>query len=184
MPPEAAIASTVWLTSGGTTPPSERTQPVIAPAAPLRSCVPPGRSTPLIRVCAVNGTKCAPGRSDRSRSPYSVLARTTTLRPSGVSSASDASWAASATSLSSAPPTGRNSTACRLPRVMVPVLSSSRVLTSPAASTARPLMASTLRCTSRSMPAMPIADSRAPIVVGMRQTTSAMSTATSCSAPE
>ena len=66
--------------------------------------------------------------------------------------------------------------ACRLPRVMVPVLSSSSVFTSPAASTARPDMASTLRCTSRSMPAMPIADSSAPIVVGIRQTSSATST--------
>ena len=71
---------------------------------------------------------------------------------------------------------GRTRTAWRLPRVMVPVLSSSRVETSPAASTARPDMASTLRCTSRSMPAMPIAESRAPIVVGMRQTSSATST--------
>ncbi len=58
----------------------------------------------------------------------------------------------------------------RLPRVIVPVLSKSRVWVSPAASTARPLMARTLRCTSRSMPAMPMAESRAPIVVGMRQT--------------
>ena len=71
---------------------------------------------------------------------------------------------------------GTNSAACRLPRVMVPVLSSSRVLTSPAASTARPDMASTLCCTSRSIPAMPIADSSAPMVVGIRQTSSATST--------
>ncbi len=63
--------------------------------------------------------------------------------------------------------------ACRLPMVIVPVLSSSSVLTSPAASTARPDMASTLRCTSRSMPAMPIADSSAPIVVGISATSSA-----------
>ena len=55
---------------------------------------------------------------------------------------------------------------------MVPVLSSSSVFTSPAASTARPDMASTLRCTSRSMPAMPMADSSAPMVVGIRQTSS------------
>ena len=34
------------------------------------------------------------------------------------------------------------------------------------------------------MPAMPMADSSAPMVVGMRQTTSAMSTASGCSAPE
>ena len=38
--------------------------------------------------------------------------------------------------------------------------------TSPAASTARPDMASTLKRTSRSMPAMPMADSSAPMVVG------------------
>ena len=58
----------------------------------------------------------------------------------------------------------------------MPVLSSSRTLTSPAASTARPDMASTLRCTSRSMPAMPMADSSAPMVVGMRQTSRATMT--------
>ena len=51
-----------------------------------------------------------------------------------------------------------NSVAWRLPSVIVPVLSSSSVSTSPAASTARPDMASTLKRTSRSMPAMPIAD--------------------------
>ena len=66
---------------------------------------------------------------------------------------------------------------------MVPVLSSSRVLTSPAASTARPDIASTLTRTRRSMPAMPMAESRAPMVVGMRQTSSATSTTTSCGAP-
>ena len=63
---------------------------------------------------------------------------------------------------------------CR--RVMVPVLSSRSTSTSPAASTARPDMASTLRRTSRSMPAMPIAESSAPMVVGIRQTSSATST--------
>ena len=70
------------------------------------------------------------------------------------------------------PDSGTKSEACRLPSVMVPVLSSNSVLTSPAASTARPDMASTLRCTRRSMPAMPMADNSAPIVVGIRQTSS------------
>jgi len=42
---------------------------------------------------------------------------------------------------------------------------------------ARPDMASTLRCTIRSMPAMPMAESRPPIVVGARQTNSATRTA-------
>ena len=69
-----------------------------------------------------------------------------------------------------------NSDASRLPSVIVPVLSNSNVLTSPAASTTRPDIASTLRCTSRSMPAMPIADSNAPMVVGIRHTSSATRT--------
>ena len=105
--------------------------------------------------------------------PYFSLASTTIERPSGVSSASDASCAASASSCSVTPRIGRNSVACRLPSVMVPVLSSSSVSTSPAASTARPDMASTLKRTSRSMPAMPMADNSAPMVVGIRVTNSA-----------
>ncbi len=134
-------------------------------------------STPLMRDWAVNGTKVAsmPAMS-RARMLYFSLARTTIERPSGVSSASDASWAASASSASVTPRTGRNSVACRLPSVMVPVLSSSSVSTSPAASTARPDMARTLKRTSRSMPAMPMADSRAPMVVGISVTKSATST--------
>ena len=72
----------------------------------------------------------------------------------------------------------------RLPRVMVPVLSSSSVCTSPAASTARPLMASTLRWTRRSMPAMPMAESSAPMVVGIRQTSSETRMTTETVAPE
>ena len=96
------------------------------------------------------------------------------LRPSGVPSARLDSRAAAARSSTVEVPTGISSVARRLPKVMVPVLSSSSVSTSPAASTARPDMASTLRCTSRSMPAMPIAESSAPIVVGIRQTSSAV----------
>ena len=66
---------------------------------------------------------------------------------------------------------------------MVPVLSKSSVCTSPAASTARPLMANTLRCTSRSMPAMPMAESSAPMVVGIRQTNSETRMTTETLAP-
>ena len=83
----------------------------------------------------------------RPRMPYFSLASTTMERPSGVSSASEASWAASASSCSLTPRRGLNSVAWRLPSVMVPVLSSSSVSTSPAASTARPDMASTLKRT-------------------------------------
>ncbi len=45
-------------------------------------------------------------------------------------------------------------------------------------STARPDMASTLKRTSRSMPAMPMAESSPPIVVGIRVTNKAASTIT------
>ena len=58
-----------------------------------------------------------------------------------------------------------------------------QVSTSPAASTARPDMASTLKRTSRSMPAMPMADSSAPMVVGIRVTNSATSTSTVMAPP-
>src|ERR1019366_5529476 len=73
---------------------------------------------------------------------------------------------------------GMNSVAWRLPSVMVPVLSSSSTSTSPDASTARPLIASTLFCSKRSMPAMPMALNRPPMVVGIRHTSSAISTGT------
>ena len=61
----------------------------------------------------------------------------------------------------------------RLPSVIVPVLSSSSVSTSPAASTARPLIANTFLRRSRSIPAIPMADNRPPMVVGIRQTSRA-----------
>ena len=103
-------------------------------------------------------------------------ARATIERPSGVSSARLARSAARTSFSIATPGAGRNSVAWRLPSVMVPVLSRSRVSTSPAASTARPDMASTFFWSRRSMPAIPIALRRPPIVVGMRQTRSAMST--------
>ena len=72
------------------------------------------------------------------------LIPTTIERPSGVSSASDDNCAASANSVSSTPGKGINAVACRLQSVIVPVLSNRSVFTSPAASTARPDIASTL----------------------------------------
>ena len=114
----------------------------------------------------------------RPRRPYFSFARTTTDRPSGVSSARLDSCAASASSSSLTPLIVRNSTACRFPKVIVPVLSSSSELTSPAASTALPLIASTLCCITRSMPAMPMAESNPPMVVGIRQTSKETRTAT------
>ncbi len=114
-----------------------------------------------MRVWAVKATKVAPSFSiSRSRIWYFSLARMTMLRPSGVSSASEASWAASARVASVTPAAGKKAVACRLPSVIVPVLSSSRTSTSPAASTARPDMAMTFFWIMRSMPAMPMADSK------------------------
>ncbi len=140
-------------------------------------------STPLILVCAVNGTNSALVEAmSCSRMPY-CLARTTIERPSGVSSASEESWAASASSASGTPGIGMNSEASRLPIVIVPVLSSSSTSMSPDASTARPDRASTLRLTRRSIPAMPIAESSAPIVVGIRATSSAISVVSEIEVP-
>ena len=123
-------------------------------------------------------------RESRPRRSYFSFASTTIERPSGVSSASEESCAASAISASLTPGAGKNSVAWRLPKVIVPVLSSSSVFTSPAASTARPDIASTLCCTSRSMPAMPMAESSPPMVVGIRQTSSETRTKTVCGEPE
>ncbi len=111
------------------------------------------------------------------------MASTTIERPSGVSSASEESCAASASSDSGTPGIGMNSEARRLPIVIVPVLSSSSTSTSPDASTARPERARTLRRTMRSMPAIPIAESSAPIVVGISATSSAISVVSEIAVP-
>ena len=137
-----------------------------------------------MRVMAENGMKVAAASSSSSDKPYFSFASATIERPSGVSSGRLESSAARARSRSSTPCSGTKRVAWRLPMVMVPVLSSSSTSTSPAASTARPLMASTLRCTRRSMPAMPMADSSPPMVVGIRHTSSAISVVTDTGWPE
>ena len=91
-----------------------------------------------------------------------------------------AAWASCS---SVTPGTGRKAVAWRLPRVIVPVLSSSKVSMSPATSTARPDLAITFALSALSMPAMPMAGSRPPIVVGIRQTSSATSVVTSSFVP-
>ena len=154
----------------------------MASGAPLRIGRPSGRSMPLIRVCAVKGIKrdpvgaatstlpaFRPCRSAPSPSP-NLWNSSTMLLPSGVSSAAEARAASRPTSTAVKPSKGTNCVARRLPTVIVPVLSNSRVSTSPATSTAFPLLAMMLARSARSMPAMPMAASRAPIVVGIRQT--------------
>ena len=106
------------------------------------------------------GGRTSPWRARRSSGPPGLISQAGQLRGIGELAFADAGAA-------------MNATAWRLPSVIVPVLSSSKVFTSPAASTALPLIASTLCCITRSMPAMPIADNRPPIVVGIRHTSSA-----------
>ncbi len=136
-----------------------------------------------MRVWAVKGMSSAPGRGSAG-APWWASTSATIERPSGVSSARLDWTAASARSRIGTLGIGMSSVAWRLPKVIVPVLSSSSVEQSPAASTARPDIASTLRCTRRFMPAIPIADNSAPMVVGIRQTKSATSTMIDCAAPE
>ncbi|MNH46067.1 hypothetical protein D3C79_1087030 [compost metagenome] len=59
----------------------------------------------------------------------------------------------------------------------MPVLSKINVSTSPQASTALPDIAMTLNCVTLSIPAIPIADNNPPIVVGIKQTVSAINVA-------
>ena len=123
----------------------------------------PSRSTPLIRVCAVNGMKLAlSGVISRPRSPYFSLASTTMRAAFGrfVGERRELRGVGQF-ALADARQRERTPSPARLPSVIVPVLSSSSVSTSPAASTARPDIAMTLRCIRRSMPAMPIADKQA-----------------------
>ena len=184
VPPAREMLSTAARTSSGSWPPFSSRKRVMASVDPLRMTR-PSRLTPDMRVTAVNGTNSALNSArSRPRSPYCSLASTTMERPSGVSSGREESWAASASCAAVMPGAVTNSAAWRLPSVMVPVLSSSSVFTSPAASTARPDMPTTLSCTKRSMPAMPMADSSPPMVVGMRQTSSEISTNTDCFAFE
>jgi hypothetical protein len=162
--------------------PSAATYRAMASAAPLRIARPP-TSTPLIRVWAVNGTNTASAGARTARAPSRAWPSVTMLLPSGVSSAHDASTAASASASGATPRAAKNSVAWRLPWVIVPVLSRNSTSMSPAASTARPEVAITLAWIIRSMPAMPIADNRPPIVVGIRHTSSATRIAIDTGAP-
>ena len=160
-------------------PPRSLTNVAIASVAPFRSCAAVDVDAAHPRVGGERDERAPIVRRRRGRA--AGTSPSPAPRSSGLPASRRPGWTAARhrpAPHSLTPSTGRNSTACRLPSVMVPVLSSSSVFTSPAASTALPLMASTLCCITRSMPAMPIADSRPPIVVGIRQTSSETSTAT------
>ena len=115
VPPVREIWSTIAISSGGVVPLRSSTYARIVSAAPLRSCRPSGRSTPDIRVCAVNSTSSAPGDSVTGERPRSPVASVMIDLPSGVSSAALAATAASASSSRVTPWTGVSSTARRLP---------------------------------------------------------------------
>ena len=157
----------------------------MASAAPLRIWR-PSRLTPLMRVWArerherraeLRGCRARAGRT----SPWPArrcCAPRASRRP-----ARPAARRRPARSRVDARRRAGTPSAWRLPSVIVPVLSSSSTSTSPAASTARPDMAITLAWIMRSMPAMPMADSSPPMVVGIRQTSSATSTVTVTGVP-
>ena len=95
---------------------------------------------PEMRVWAVNGITLVEPPPSRDAVSGEAVARSWPgprwRGPSGVSSARLANSTASASALlRHVPPTGTNSLGMRLPKVIVPVLSSSSVSTSPAAST-------------------------------------------------
>ena len=137
-----------------------------------------------MRVCAVNGTNVGAELVDVALAEVVLLlGQHDDAAALGRLVGQRGSCAASASALGSTPSAGRNAVAWRLPSVIVPVLSSSSTSTSPAASTARPDMAITFAWIMRSMPAMPMAESSPPIVVGIRQTSSATSTVTVTGVP-
>ena len=182
VPPKLEILSTCSCRSEGITPPSAFTYCSMASAAPLRTFVPSGRSTPLIRVWAVNSINSEPAVSSLL-SPKRRASSKVDF-PSGVSSCRLVKAAHRMRSLRFAPPTGKKSAARRLPYVIVPVLSRIMVSTSPQASTALPDIAMTLKRVTRSIPAIPIAESKPPMVVGIKQTAKAISVEVCSCTPE
>ena len=106
----------VWpCRSAGTAPPRPLTYSTMASLAPLRMEVPSGRSTPLMRVLAVNSMNSAPFRLLSSTTTPRSLARATTLLPSGVASLREERAAYLVSSSTLTPLTGMKSAAMRLP---------------------------------------------------------------------
>ena len=97
--PSRETRSTIASRSLGTVPPCSTAQRLTESPAPLRIWRGP-MSRPDMRVVAVKGTNTWSPSRWRSRMSKRSLASTTIDRPSGVSSASEASWATSATSCS------------------------------------------------------------------------------------
>src|ERR1700743_1865168 len=170
VPPLDAMVFTLSSTPSGNGLPALSTIFLIESNAPLRTRKPSGVSNPLERVSAVNliNTESLGALIDGM---FLLCSASSTIDfPSGVSSANDASTQAVTRSSGETPGAGQNWVALRLPIVIVPVLSNNKVSKSPAVSTALPDLVITLARNALSIPAIPMADNRPPIVVGIRQT--------------
>ena len=147
VPPERAMRSTAARNAGGST----NSRPVASPAnlrmastAPLRSLRAP-ISMPDSRVVAENSMKPLRGGASGMADPVLLLGQRDDRAALGRLVGKAGEQGRLGRLMLATPGTGMTSVAMRLPKVMVPVLSSSSVSTSPAASTARPDMASTLK---------------------------------------
>ena len=122
------------------------------------------------------GALRAAAPTDRPRRPYFSFARTTMLRPSGVSSANEGKLGSFGQGLRIDLIDGDESTACAISeRDCAGFVEQQHIHIS--CSFNRPArMAMTLRWIKRSIPAIPIAESKPPIVVGIRQTSNATRT--------
>ena len=146
-------APTPTSRSAGTAPPCARTHCTTASTAPLRYSW-PSRLQPLMRVWALKGTNFArPASSAASAARVALPHQLHDRAPLGrlVGGARQVGRRRQRVGRRR-PPTGSSSVASRLPIVIVPVLSRSSTSTSPAASIARPDIASTFFWISRSMP--------------------------------
>ena len=88
VPPLRAMRSICGSSSVVVEPPAWPIHASTASGAPLRIFTPSGRSRPLIRVYALNGTNVEPAGGSPFEEP-DCCASATIERPSGVSSASD-----------------------------------------------------------------------------------------------
>jgi len=125
--PRRATSSAARCTSGGQVAPSASTCLRIASPAPFADLA---HLAVDREVDTAHAGLCGERHEVRAQAPpfrasrrlNFCFASTAMLRPSGVSSASEASWAASASACSLMPMAGMNAEAWRLPSVMVPGL--------------------------------------------------------------
>ncbi len=169
VPPSEEISLTLSWVSVGKLLPAFVTRFLIESKAPLRIFI-PSMSIPLLLVSAVNAMNFTLSLCSTGFLILFVAASSMIDFPSGVSSAIEDKTQASINTASSTFFSGQNEVAFLLPMVMVPVLSNNNVSRSPAVSTALPLLVITFALNALSIPAMPMALSKPPMVVGIRHT--------------